>query len=100
MRRYLLTIILLLALLAVSGYAVWTLTAGPSLTRGGYVPTLSTDPATAQAQGLIFVVALLVIVSGTIGTGVILALVLSLHHDAGHCFLGSRRHPNRAQRHH
>ena len=75
MRRYLLTIILLLALLAVGGYATWTLTGGPSLVRGGYVPTLSTDPATAQAQGLIFVVALLVIVSGTIGTGVILALV-------------------------
>ncbi len=76
MRRYLLTIILLLALLAVGGYTTWTLLGGPaSLARGGYVPTLSTDPATAQAQGLIFVVALLVIVSGTIGTGAILALV-------------------------
>src|SRR5260221_43063 len=31
--------------------------------------------AAGQAQGLIFVVALLIIVSGTIGTGVILALV-------------------------
>jgi cytochrome c2 len=75
LRRYLLTIILLLALLAVGGYATWVLTGGPAAARGGYVPTLSTDPATAQAQGLIFVVALLVIVSGTIGTGVILALI-------------------------
>jgi len=75
LRRYLLTIILLLALLAVGGYATWVLTGGPAAARGGYVPTLSTDPATAQAQGLIFVVALLVIVSGTLGTGVILALV-------------------------
>ena len=76
MRRYLLTIILLLALLAVGGYVTYTQIGGPaSLERGGYVPTLSTDAATAQAQGLIFVVALLVIVSGTIGTGVILALV-------------------------
>jgi mono/diheme cytochrome c family protein len=75
LRRYLLTIILLLALLLVGGYVTYTLTAGPALTRGGYVPTLSTDPATAQAQGLIFLVALLVIISGTIGTGVILALI-------------------------
>jgi len=75
LRRYLLTIILLLALLAVGGYATWTLTGGPALARGGYVPTLSTDPATAQSQGLIFVVSLLVIVSGTIGTGAILALI-------------------------
>ena len=75
MRRYLLTIILLLALLAVGGYTTWVLTGGPAAARGGYVPTLSTDPATAQAQGLIFVVSLLVIVSGTIGTGAILALV-------------------------
>lgn len=48
--------------------------AGPSITRGAYVPTLSEDPATAQLQALIFVVALGVIISGTIGTGIILAI--------------------------
>jgi cytochrome c2 len=48
--------------------------AGPSITRGAYVPTLSSDPATAQLQALIFVIILGVVISGTIGTGVILAI--------------------------
>ena len=74
MRRYLLTIILLLALLAVGGYATWTLSGGPSLVRGAYVPTLSTDPATAQTQSLIFVVSLVVILGATLGLGIFLAV--------------------------
>jgi mono/diheme cytochrome c family protein len=74
LRRYLLTILLLLGLLAVGGYATYNLTVAPSLARGGYVPTLSTDPQTAQAQGLIFIVALVVIIGATVGLGVFLAI--------------------------
>jgi cytochrome c2 len=74
LRRYLLTIILLLALLVVGGLATWSLTSGPSLTRGGYVPTLSSDPQTAALEATIFVVALLVILGSTIGMGVFLAI--------------------------
>jgi cytochrome c2 len=74
LRRYLLTIILFLALLVVGGLATWSLTNGPSLTRGGYVPTLSSDPQTAQLEATIFVVALLVIIGSTIGLGVFLAI--------------------------
>jgi mono/diheme cytochrome c family protein len=74
LRRYLLTIILLLALLTVGGLAVASLTGGPSLTRGGYVPTLSSDPQTAQLQATIFVGALVAIIALTIGLGVFLAV--------------------------
>ena len=74
MRRYLLTIFLLLALLVAGGLAVASITGAPSLTRGGYVPTLSTDPQTAQFQGAIMAVSLLVILGATIGLGVFLAI--------------------------
>ena len=74
LRRYLPTLILLVALLAVGGMAIADYLAGPPITRGAYVPTLSEDPATAQFQALIFVVILGVVISGTLGTGVILAV--------------------------
>ncbi len=74
MRRYLLTTLLLLALLVVGGLAVASLTAGPSLTRGGYVPTLSSDPPTAQLEATIFVGALLAVIVLTVGLGVFLAV--------------------------
>ncbi len=77
MRRYLLTTILLLALLVVGGLAVASLTAGPSLTRGGYVPTLSSDPQTAQLEATIFVGALLGVIVLTVGRGVFLAVSFS-----------------------
>jgi hypothetical protein len=74
LRRYLLTIILLLALLVVGGLAVANMTGGPSLTRGGYVPTLSGDPPTAQLEATIFIGALVAIIALTIGLGVFLAV--------------------------
>lgn len=75
LRRYLPTLILLVALLAVGGLAIANYLAGPPITRGAYVPTLSEDPATAQLQALIFVGILFLVISGTIGTGVIFAIL-------------------------
>lgn len=74
MRRYLLTIFLFLALLVVGGLATWSLASGPSLTRGGYVPTLSNDTQTAQLEATIFVGSLVAIIVLTIGVGVFLAI--------------------------
>jgi cytochrome c2 len=74
LRRYLLTILLLLALLVLGGLAVASLTAGPSLERGGYVPVLSTDPQTAQLEATIFVGALLAVIVLTLVLGVFLAI--------------------------
>jgi len=95
LRRYLLTILLFVALLVVGGVAVASLTAGPSLTRGGYVPTLSSDPQTAQLEGTIFVGALVAIVVLTIGLGVFLAitfyrLTLIMAANAGAATVGER----------
>ena len=74
MRRYLLTIILLLALLVVGGLATANLFGVPSLTRGGYVPTLSTDPQAAATEAAIFVISLGAIIVATIGLGIFLAI--------------------------
>jgi cytochrome c2 len=75
LRRFLPTLILLVALLALGGLALSNYLAGPSVYRGAYVPTLSADPQTAQVEALAFVGILFLIFSGTIGTGVILALL-------------------------
>ncbi len=95
MRRYWLTILLLLALLVIGGLAVASLTAGPSLTRGGYVPTLSSDPQTAQLQSTIFVGALVAVLALTVGLGVFLAIsfyrfTLILAANAGAASAGER----------
>ncbi len=65
---------LLVALLAVGGLAIANYMAGPSLSRGAYVPTLSDDPATAQVQALAFVAILGAVVFLTIGLGIFLAV--------------------------
>jgi cytochrome c2 len=75
LRRFLPTLILLVALLAVGGLALNNYLAGPPIYRGAYVPTLSADPQTAQVEALAFMGILFLIISGTIGTGVILALL-------------------------
>ena len=74
MRRYLPTLILLIVLLVLGGLALANFMAGPSLTRGAYVPTLSDDPATAQTQALLFVLILGGVIFLTIGTGIFLAI--------------------------
>ena len=74
MRRYWLTIILLLALLIVGGLAVVNLLGTPSFTRGAYVPTLSSDPAAATVQGTILVVAIGAVLGAMISLGVFLAI--------------------------
>jgi cytochrome c2 len=73
-RRYLPTFILLFILLLAGGLAVSDAFGTPATTRGGYVPTSSADPATASLEAWIFFIALGVIVTGTIGTGIILAI--------------------------
>jgi cytochrome c2 len=55
--------------------AVVNILAEPSIARGPYVPTLSDDPEVAAEQSLLFAGLLFLIISGTIGTGVILAIV-------------------------
>jgi mono/diheme cytochrome c family protein len=75
LRRYLLTIILLMALLVVGGLATASLFGVPSLTRGGYVPTLSNDPQAAATQAFIFVASLGAIIVLTIGLGIFLAVI-------------------------
>lgn len=77
LRRFLPTLILLIALLAVGGMAIANFLAGPALHRGAYVPTLSTDPATAQLQALIMVAILGAVISLTIGTGIFLAITFA-----------------------
>ena len=77
MRRFLPTLILLIGLLVVGGLAIADYLAGPSITRGAYVPTLSDDPATARLQALIFVLILGGVISLTIGTGIFLAITFT-----------------------
>ncbi len=77
LRRFLPTLILLVALLAVGGLSIANYLAGPSLQRGAYVPTLSTDPATAQLQALILVAIVGGVISLTIGTGIFLAITFT-----------------------
>jgi mono/diheme cytochrome c family protein len=74
LRRYLPTLILLFILLVVSGLAIANFLGPEPTTRGAYVPTLSSDPQTAQLQALIFAVGLVVILLTTIGLGVFLAV--------------------------
>ena len=74
MRRYLPTFILLFILLLLGGLAVVNNLSDPAITRGPYVPTLSTDPKTANLQAWIFALALGGIVVTTIGLGVFLAI--------------------------
>jgi cytochrome c2 len=75
LRRFLPTLLLLIVLLVIGGLAVANVLGEPSTTRGPYVPTLSDDPQTAQLQALVFAGLLFLIISGTIGTGVIFAVV-------------------------
>jgi cytochrome c len=75
LRRFLPTLLLLIALLLVGGFAIVNNLVEPDITRGPYVPTLSSDPAVAAEQALLFVGVLFLVISGTIGTGVILAIV-------------------------
>jgi len=75
LRRFLPTLLLVIALLLVGGFAIFNSLVEPDVTRGPYVPTLSTDPDVAAEQSLLFVGVLFLIISGTIGTGVILAIV-------------------------
>ena len=78
MRRYTLTIILLIILFAVGGLALANVASGePDLTRGAYVPTFSDDPATAQLQALIFLGALVAIIGSTLGLGIVLAITFT-----------------------
>jgi len=75
LRRFLPTLLLLIALLAVGGIAIANVLVAPDVTRGPYVPTLSDDPQVAAEQALLFAGVLFLVLSGTIGTGVILAIV-------------------------
>jgi len=74
LRRYLPTLILLFVLLVVGGLAVANFLGPEPTTRGAYVPTLSSDPETAQLQALIFAVGLVVILLSVIGLGIFLAV--------------------------
>jgi hypothetical protein len=73
-RRFLPTFILLFFLLLLGGLAVVNNLGTPVTTRGPYVPTLSTDPATANVQAWIFALALGGIVMTTLGLGIFLAI--------------------------
>jgi cytochrome c2 len=64
----------MIALLALGGVAIANYLAGPPITRGAYVPSLSADPATAQLQALLFVAILGGAIFLTIGTGIFLAI--------------------------
>jgi cytochrome c2 len=75
LRRFLPTLLLLIALLAVGGWAITSYLGAPDTTRGPYVPTLSSDPAVAGEQSLLFALVLFIVISGTIGNGVILAIL-------------------------
>ena len=74
MRRYWLTILLLLGLLLVGGLAVVNILNTPSFARGPYVPTLSTDPQQATIEATIFVVSIAVVLGMTVGLGITLAI--------------------------
>jgi cytochrome c2 len=74
LRRYSLTLILIVALLVVGGLAIARFLGEPPLARGGYVPTLSEDPAMAQWQALIFVLGLGATLFLMVGLGVALAV--------------------------
>jgi mono/diheme cytochrome c family protein len=74
LRRYIPTLILLFVLLVVGGLAIANFLGPQPTTRGPYVPTLSSDPETAQLQALIFAVGLVVILLATIGLGIFLAV--------------------------
>ena len=74
MRRYLPTLLLLLVLLAIGGYAVGNAFRQGPVERGGYVPTLSADPQAAQFQALILIVGLALGFGGLVSLGVVLAI--------------------------
>lgn len=74
LRRYLPTVVLLLVLLAIGGMAIANTIGEPSLARGGYIPTLSSDPKTAQVEALLFVLVLGGVIFLTIGLGLFLAI--------------------------
>jgi len=73
MRRNIPSLILLFALLILSGLAISANFTFAALFRGYYVPTFSSDPKTAQLEALIFVGGVVAILFLTIGTGAGLA---------------------------
>jgi L-cysteine S-thiosulfotransferase len=77
LRRYWLTIFLLLGLLLVGGLAVVNILNTPSYARGPYMPTLSSDPQQATVEATIFVVSMAVIIGMTIGLGIFLAITFA-----------------------
>ncbi len=76
MRRYLPTLLILLALLAVGGLAVYS-SFSPTGLFVGYVPTLNPDTQAGQTQALILVVGVVVGVGALIGMGAGLAFAVN-----------------------
>jgi mono/diheme cytochrome c family protein len=76
LRRFSLTIFLLVALFVVGGLAIARLLGEPSLARAAYSPTLSEDPATAQWQALLLVLGIGFILFNIIGIALTLAIVM------------------------
>lgn len=72
MRRYLPTLILLLVLLILGGFAIYRTSTESASVQTFYVPTFS-----SQAEALIFVVGVAVIVGSVLGLGVVLAITFN-----------------------
>ena len=77
MRRYILSLMLVAAVLIGGGLAISGNFGLEVITRGYYVPTLSPDPDTAQTQALILVGGVAAVAFLTIGMGVGLAIALN-----------------------
>lgn len=72
MRRYLPTLILLFVLLVLGGFAIYRNSAEAAPVQRAYVPTF-----TSQAEALIFVVGVGVILASTLGLGIVLAIMFN-----------------------
>lgn len=78
MRRYLTTIVLLIVLLAIGGWAVTNLLGGDAAgERGAYVPVLSSDPQTASEQAILFVGGLVLVLGLLLGLAIFLAVTFN-----------------------
>jgi cytochrome c2 len=72
LRRYLLTLTLLLVLLVLGGFAIYRNSTDAAPVQRAYVPTF-----TSQAEALIFVVGVSVILGSILGLGVVLAITFN-----------------------